>query len=204
MKVYLICLSSAIAVWAQKSQILIAKLRPAPDITADNALHPSWEEKVIRLKITSEWEDEFISADDEDTDRSIAECFVPQIKIITERFTYVISLGCQNLIAYQNSAPFKPSPQRIQSPISFTDELQYFIEKVVEKHMKIPPKRLYADYSLNYVPSVQGVVKYEDIDLLLNQSQVIDEEDDDDEPDEPTESPKDWMSEEDIEDTDED
>ncbi|MEN3041685.1 MAG: hypothetical protein ABDH66_09140 [Bacteroidia bacterium] len=204
MKVFLSILSYVVLLWAQKSQCIISKLKAAPDITADNAIHPSWEEKTVRLKINEDWEDEFISMEDEDTDRSIAECFIPQIKIITERHTYIVSLACQNLIAYQNSAPFKPSSQRIQSPISFTDELRYFVEKVVEKHMKIPSKRLYADYSLAYVPSVQGAIKYEDIDILLNQAQVVDEDEEEDEPDEPTESPKDWMSEEDMEDTDED
>lgn len=185
--------------WAQKSQCILIKLKRAPDLTSDNALHHSFEEKSVRLKLSTPWEDIFIGLEDEDSDRSIAECFVPQFKLITERYTYIISLACQNLIAYQNTAPYKPSSRRVQSPISFTDELQYFIEKAAEKYMKIPPRRLYAEYSVSYVPVAQGAVKYEDLDILLNQAQVLDELGDDEapEPEEPTEeSPTDWMSDE--------
>lgn len=184
--------------WAQKNQCILIKLKRAPDLTSDNALHPSFEEKSIRLKLAAAWEDTFIDLEDEDTDRSIAECFIPQFKLITERYTYIISLACQNLIAYQNTAPYKSSSRRVQSPISFTDELRYFIEKTAEKHMKIPPRRLYAEYSVAYVPLAQGSVKYEDLDVLLNQVQVLDElgDDEDPEPEEPNESPADWMGDE--------
>ncbi|MCX8111885.1 MAG: hypothetical protein N3E49_01610 [Bacteroidia bacterium] len=185
-------------VWSQKAQCILVKLKHASDLTADNALHPSWEEKSVRLKLPDNLEESFIDAEDEATDRSIAECFTPQLKLITERYTYIISLACQNLIAYQNTSPYKPSPRRVQSPISFTEDFRYFLEKSIEKYMKVPPRRLYAEYSLAYIPPTQGVIKYEELDFLLNQSQLMEEEDDDEdpEPDLPSESPSDWMGEE--------
>ncbi|MCX7606499.1 MAG: hypothetical protein N2170_04435 [Bacteroidia bacterium] len=185
--------------FSQKAQCILVKLKRAADLTSDNALHPSWEEKRVSLKLTDpDWEETFLEFDEE-RDKSIADCFIPQFKLITERYTYVISLACQNLIAFQNAAPYQPSPRRVQSPISFTEDLRYFIEKVAEKHMKIPPKRLYAEYSLAYVPPTHESIKYEDLDLLINQASPIDEEEDDtpEEPEEPKESPADWLDPED-------
>jgi len=180
--------------WAQKAQCILVKLKRSPELTADNALHPSWEEKSIKIKLPSEdWEEAFLDTEEE-KDRPISECFIPQIKLITERYTYIISLACGNLIAFQNSAPYQPSNRRVQSPITFTEELRYFLEKSIEKHLKIPPRRLYAEYSLAYVPPVQGAINYEELDMLVNQSQPIEEEDDEDpQPDEPQEHPSDWI-----------
>lgn len=186
--------------WAQSSQCILVKLKRASDLTSDNALHPSWEEKKAKIKLPSpNWEETFVDEGDE-KDPPISECFIPQLKLITERYTYVISLACNNLIAFQNSAPYQPSPRRVQSPISFTDELRYFLEKACEKHLKIPPKRLYTEYALAYVPLTPGAVRYDDLDVLLNQSQLIEEEEEEpDEPEEVQESPSDWMSEDEEE-----
>lgn len=200
MQVLIASLAITFVLWGQKSQYILVKLKKAPDITVDNALLPSWEERSVRLRINEELEDAFVDIEEEETDRSIAECFIPQFKLITERYTYIISLACQNLVAFQNSAPFKPSDRRVQSPISFTEDLRYFIEKSVEKHFKLPARRLYAEYSLAYVPPTHGSIRYDDLDILVNQAQVLEEEDDTDiEPDEPSESAADWMSEDDLE-----
>lgn len=176
---------------AQKSELILIKLKPSPDINADNALDPSFEEKRVKLKFKSpDWDDPL---EDEDTDDPpISECFVPQLKLITENFTYIISLGCGNLIAYQNSKPFTPSERRVQGLLEFTDEMRYFLEKACEKYMKIPPKRLYVEYKLAYVPSVSDAVKYEDLDLLLSSAQVLDDDKDDD--DEQVDIPPDRLS----------
>ncbi|MCS7189227.1 MAG: hypothetical protein RMJ66_05530, partial [Bacteroidia bacterium] len=183
--IYLGCLFFS-PLLAQKSQCILVKLKRAADLTSDNALHPSWEEKRIVLKLpNSEWEESFLEVDEE-RDRPIAECFLPQFKLITERYTYVISLACENLIAFQNSAAYQPSSQRIQSALVFSEDLRYFIEKAAEKYMKIPPKRLYAEYSLAYVPPVQNAISYEELEFLLSHSQLIEEEDE--EPEEPEES----------------
>lgn len=189
-------------IWGQQPQCLLVKLKRSPDLTADNSLHPSWEEKSVRLRLTDEIEDVFIAVQEEAVDKPISECFIPQLKLITERYTYIISLACENLIAFQNEKPYKPSSRQVQSPITFTEDFQYFLEKAVEKYMKIPPKKLYAEYSTSYIPPIQNAVKYEDLDLLLNQLQVV-EEDEEEEPDPevPSESPADWMSEDDLEDT---
>ncbi|MCS6789526.1 MAG: hypothetical protein NZ580_00890 [Bacteroidia bacterium] len=189
---------------AQKSELILVKLRPSPDLNADNALHPSFEEKRVTLKFKSpDWDDPLEEEDDTDNP-PISECFVPQLKLITENFTYVISLGCGNLIAYQNSKPFTTSDRRVQSPLEFTDEMRYFLEKACEKYMKILPKRLYVEYKLSYVPSVSDAVKYEDLDLLLSSAQVLDDDKDDDEQIEiPPDRPSDFMASDDEEDDDE-
>lgn len=189
---------------AQKSELILIKLKPSPELNADNALDPSFEEKRVKLKFRSpDWDDPL---EDEDTDNPpISECFVPQLKVITENFTYVISLGCGNLIAYQNIKPFTPSEQRIQSPLGFTDEMRYFLEKACEKYMKIPPKRLYVEYKLAYVPLVSDAVKYEDLDLVLNSAQLIDDDKDDEEDqiEIPPDKPSDFIASEDEEEEEE-
>ncbi len=189
------CLVTFPSALAQKAQCILVKLKRSPDLTSDNVLHPSWEEKRVTIRLPSDdWEETFIDEPDEEKDRSIAECFVPQFKLITERYTYVISLGCENLIAFQNAGPYQPSPRRVQSPITFTEDLRYFIEKAAEKHLKIPPKRLYTEYALAYVPPTQGNIQYDELDFLLNQSQVVEPVDDEpDEPEEPQEQPSDWI-----------
>lgn len=189
------CLGSLPPALAQKAQCILVKLKRSPEITSDNVLHPSWEEKRVTIHLPSDdWEETFLDELDEEKDRSIAECFIPQLKLITERYTYVISLGCENLIAFQNSAPYQSSPRRVQSPITFTEELRYFIEKAAEKYLKLPPKRLYAEYALAYVPPTQGSINYDELDFLLNQSQTVESIDEEpDEPEEPQEQPSDWI-----------
>ncbi len=177
-----------------KAECIVVKLRRAAALTADNALHPSWEEKRAKIRLPVEdWEETFVDEEDE-ADKSISQCFIPQIKIITERYTFVISLACENFVTYQNKAPFVPSEVRTLNPFGFSDEFRYFIEKAVEKHLKIPPKRLYAEYALAYVPP-QPEISYDDLDFLVNQSQEILENQEEEEEDvlAPEESPKDWM-----------
>ncbi len=189
------CLGGVIPALAQKAQCILVKLKRSPEITSDNVLHPSWEEKRVTIRLPSDdWEETFLDEADDEKDKSIAECFVPQFKLITEKYTYVISLGCENLIAFQNSAPYQSSTRRVQSPITFTEELRYFVEKAAEKHLKIPPKRLYTEYALAYVPPTQSAINYDELDFLLNQSQTVEPIDDDpDEPEEPQENPADWI-----------
>ncbi|MCS7161961.1 MAG: hypothetical protein NZ958_01350 [Bacteroidia bacterium] len=191
---------ASLALFAQGTRCILVKLKASPEITSENALHPSWEEKRVTIKVPRlDWEEEFEELTDEEADPSIAECFIPQLKLISERYTYVISLACYNLIAFQNSAPYTSSPTRVQSPISFTAGLQYFLEKASEKYLKIPPKRLYAEYGTRYVPPVNTTLKYEEIDLLLNGMQLLmaEEEDDDEPPEVPSESPLEWPDDED-------
>lgn len=180
-----------------KAECIVVKLRRAPGLTADNALHPSWEEKRAKIRLPSEdWEETFIEEDDEN-DQPISQCFLPQIKLITQRYTFVISLACENFITYQNKAPFVSSNIQTANPFGFSEEFRYFIEKAVEKHLKIPPKRLYAEYALAYVPPPPEI-SYDDLDFLINQSQEIPELDSEDEEENlaPEETPKDWIDEE--------
>ncbi|MCS7297072.1 MAG: hypothetical protein RMK19_02900 [Bacteroidia bacterium] len=176
--------------WGQNAQCIFIKLKRSPELTSDNALHSSWEEKSIRLKLSQSWEDIFFAVDDEQSDQSIAECFIPQFKVISERYTYIISIACQNLLAFQNEAPYKPSSVRVQSPISFTEDMRYFVEEMAKRHFKIPPRRLYAEYAQTYVPPIQDAIKYEELEILLNQAQLIDEEEETDDEIEVEESPE--------------
>jgi len=187
----------------KNEECLLVKLRRAPNLTADNALHLSWEEKRLKLSLPDSWEDTFAQADDDEEkeDPAISQCFIPQIKLITLRYTFVVSLACGNFITYQNKAPFAPSDTRVQNPFSFSEDFRYFLEKVIEKHLKITPRRLYAEYALSYVPPPPNI-SYEELDFLIGQSQIVldteDEEEDDDTPP-PTENPSDWMGDDDDE-----
>ena len=174
--------------------IILVKLKHAPGLTSDNALDPSWEEKRVKIQLPdADWENAFNDLDKEE-DIPISQCFLPQVKLITERYTFIISLGCGNLITFQNKAPFTPSNTRVQNLFDFSDEFRYFIEKLIEKYLKIPPRRLYAEYALAYTPPPPEI-SYEELDFLIGQSQIavdVDDEPEDDMPS-PTESPADWI-----------
>ncbi len=181
---------------SRSDEVIVVKLKRAPGLTADNALHPSWEEKRIKIRIkNTDWEDTFADDTKDEEDPPISQCFLPQIKLITDRYTFVVSLGCGNIITFQNKVPFTPSPTRVQNPFDFSDDFRYFIEKLIEKHLKIPPKRLYAEYSLTYTPPPPDI-SYDELDFLIGQSQIVVEEEDEpeDEPPAPTDSPADWMA----------
>ena len=193
----LLLIGIALLAQSRSEEIILVKLKRAPGLTADNVLHPSWEEKRIKLRFKDiDWDDTFTDDTREEEDPPISQCFLPQVKLITDRYTFIVSLGCGNIITFQNKAPFTPSPNRVQNPFDFSDEFRYFIEKIVEKHLKIPPKRFYAEYALSYTPPAPDI-SYEELDFLVGQSQIVVEEDDDnpeDEPPSPTESPADWMA----------
>ncbi len=194
----------ALQAQGRPDEVIMVKLKRASGITADNALHPSWEEKRIKVRFkNADWEDAFTDDTKEEEDPPISQCFLPQIKLITDRYTFIVSLGCGNLITFQNKAPFTPSPNRVQNPFDFTDEFRYFIEKTIERHLKIPPKRFYAEYMLTYTPP-SPEISYEELDFLVGQSQIVIDEDEDpeDESPPPTDSPADWMSPDDEEDSD--
>jgi hypothetical protein len=202
---YLAALSGAVLLAQSRGEeVFLVKLKRAPGLTTDNVLDPSWEEKRVKVRLpNSDWEEEFENPTHDEEDTPISQCFVPQIKLITQRYTFVISLGCGNLITFQNKAPFTPAPNRIQNPFEFSDELRYFIEKITEKHLKIPPRRLYAEYALSYTPPPPDI-SYEDLDFLIGQSQIVIEEDDepDDDIPSPSESPADWLAPDEDEDAD--
>ncbi|RMG57819.1 MAG: hypothetical protein D6722_24345 [Bacteroidetes bacterium] len=55
-------------------------------------------------------------------------CFVPEIKLIYETTTYVISLYCSQVIQYQNAGPYQPSAQRIPNDLILTEGLQAYLQ----------------------------------------------------------------------------
>jgi len=199
-RIFLLALLGGVVLLAQGKgkgeEIILVKLKRAPGLTSDNATDPTWEEKRVKVHLANaDWENAFDDPGKEEDDTPISQCFTPQIKLITERYTFVISLGCGNLITFQNKAPFTPSNTRIQNVFDFSDEFRYFIEKLTEKHLKIPPRRLYSEYAIAFAPPPPDI-SYEELDFLIGQSRIVVEEDD--EPDDdlptPTESPADWMA----------
>jgi hypothetical protein len=61
-----------------------------------------------------------------------ADCFVPELKIIFEGYTYVVSMYCSNIVMYKNSAPGVPSSTRLKCDIQMTPSVLKYFRKLIK------------------------------------------------------------------------
>jgi hypothetical protein len=62
------------------------------------------------------------------------DCFVPELKLIFETHTYVLSLYCSKVLKYENSAPHTPSSRRIANDLVMTPGLHAYLARLRRQH----------------------------------------------------------------------
>ncbi len=72
------------------------------------------------------------------------DCFVPEMKLIFQHYTYVVSLYCTAAIKYKNSAPYTPSSTRMKNDLVFTESVYQYLGrlKIVHFSGKAPNQAL--------------------------------------------------------------
>lgn len=104
------------------------------------------------------------------------ECFVPEMKLIFQRYTYVVSLYCTTAIKYKNSAPYTTSSVRIKNDLIFTQSVYQYLNKLKTVHFsnKTPNKAL-LDKVVTSDPLEEMDESVDDVDNLFLEEGEVDE-----------------------------
>lgn len=62
------------------------------------------------------------------------ECFVPEIKLVYESHTYVISLYCAKVVKYRNKTPWFTSQERLKNDLQLTPRMVTYLDKLRLQH----------------------------------------------------------------------
>lgn len=62
------------------------------------------------------------------------DCFVPDLKLVYRKYTYVFSLYCSKAIKYQNVSPYKASPQRVRNDLILTESVLAYLKRLKAEH----------------------------------------------------------------------
>lgn len=101
------------------------------------------------------------------------DCFMPEMKFIFNRYTYVFSLYCTAVQKYTNSAPYTPSSKRVQSDIEVTESVLRYLQTARKKYFGVSTDPKIIQNFLK--PAQLEDEKVDDSDLLKD-----DDDDDDD------------------------
>lgn len=98
------------------------------------------------------------------------DCFVPDLKMIFEEHTYVISLYCTKVLKYQNAIPYTPSNIRLENDLKLTESLLEYLGNLKRKHFGVddPQNSLVKNITASD-PIVEKKVDDGVLDLLLNE-----------------------------------
>ena len=62
------------------------------------------------------------------------ECFFPEMKLVFERYTYVVSMYCTQVHKYRNSAPYRTSSQKVRSDLKMTETVLEYLQHLHKKY----------------------------------------------------------------------
>ena len=65
-------------------------------------------------------------------------CFMPQMKLIFQNSTYVVSLYCTSVLKYKNSAPFIPSSLKLKNDLEITESVLAYLKKLHRRYFGVP------------------------------------------------------------------
>jgi hypothetical protein len=117
--------------------VWIVQFDPTLRLSAEEALTERFERKRTKLLITSEDTlsllDKFLEIEDPILE---TDCFIPNLKIIYLRYTYILSTHCGKVLKYKNQAPFKPSAVPLATDFLFTLTSLQYLQRFQEKLFK--------------------------------------------------------------------
>lgn len=106
------------------------------------------------------------------------ECFVPEIKLVYESHTYVISLYCAKVVKYRNKTPWFTSQQRLKNDLLLTPRMVTYLDKLRSQHFGAEAKN---QSFLNGVATGETVEELQDngseLEWLFNEDLLEDEGD---------------------------
>lgn len=98
------------------------------------------------------------------------DCFVPDLKMIFENHTYVISLYCTKVLKYHNALPYTPSNRRIENDLKLTEGLVEYLGNLKKRYFGLDTHQNAMVKDINTSdPIVEKKVDDSVLDLLLNE-----------------------------------
>ena len=100
------------------------------------------------------------------------DCFIPELKLVFEHYTYVVSLYCSAAVKYKNSSPYTPSSSRMKNDLIFTASVADYLTEL---------KTQYFGYVSLDPQLIAKLSKVESLDDLfdLNDDFLLEDEDED-------------------------
>jgi hypothetical protein len=103
------------------------------------------------------------------------DCFVPEMKLIFQRYTYVVSLYCTAAIKYKNSAPYTTSSVRIKNDLIFTPSVYQYLNRLKVVHFGAKTNKALLDKVVTSDPLEEMSDNVDSLDdMLLNDGDVDD------------------------------
>lgn len=99
-------------------------------------------------------------------------CFMPEIKLIYERYTYIVSLYCTSVKKYKNSAPYVPSSTPATNDLQMTETVLSVLENLRKKYFGVTTNSKYANAFVKKEP-------FSPLDTKVDDVIVPDDKDDD-------------------------
>ena len=156
-------------------KVILVDLNVQTPADAPKAYSTAYDRKKVELVLKDDDPINFLE------DFSMAEdplegpdCFMPEMKVIFEGYTYIFSLYCTSVRKYANSAPFTPSAKRVQPDIEVTESVLSYLESTRKKYFGVV-----TDNKLigNFVKDVKfEEEKVDDSDLLKDDNDDDDKE----------------------------
>lgn len=98
------------------------------------------------------------------------DCFVPDLKMIFEEHTYVISLYCTKVLKYHNALPYTPSNRRVENDLKLTEGLLEYLVSLKSRYFGETAHQNDLVKNINTSdPIVDKKVDDNVLDLLLNE-----------------------------------
>lgn len=157
-----------------EEKVILVDLDVKVPTDAPKAYSNAFDRKKVELPLTDE--DPIFMLEDYTMAEDPLEgpdCFVPEMKFIFNRYTYVFSLYCTAVQKYSNSAPYTPSGKRVQSDIEVTESVLNYLQAARKKYFGVSTDPKVIQNFLKPTKFVEETI--DDNDILKD-----DEEDDDD------------------------
>lgn len=116
-------------------KVILVDLGVPSPAEASKAYTTSYDRKKVELTIDidhpiNEFEDFGMMEDPLDG----PECFMPEMKIVFERYTYVFSLYCTAVMKYSNSAPYVTSAKKVPNDFEMTESILEYLKGARKKY----------------------------------------------------------------------
>lgn len=116
------------------AKVILVDLRVDSPDHAGQCYTSRYDKKRVELNL--EWDDPLVTLEDYSFEEEPLEspgCFMPEIKLIMYRETYVFSLYCTSIMRYKNSKPYTPSSTRLRNEFEMTESM---LETLIEARKK--------------------------------------------------------------------
>ena len=155
-----------VAAQDETQKVIIVNLDVANPADAGKAYATTFDKGKVELNVNDEDPLSVL------TDYSLEEdplkgpdCFLPEVKLIYERYTYVVSLYCTCAKKYKNSAPWTPSSTPTTNDLEVTETVVRVLQTLRKKHFNATTNAKYVSVYVKKEPFAPLDTKVDDVIL---------------------------------------